>query len=187
MKKQVRSQSGFTLVELMIVVAIIGILASIAIPNYQKYQAKARTSEGKIQLASAYTAQKSFAIEYNSYSDCLGSAGYAPDLGTTANNSRRYYATLCDNDEIGATTPVVGTAARIGCTATSSNGNPTCTGGGRRHHDWQRARRSERHLLGRQRDGFVPAGSPRGRREQKLCSDHREHFDDLHSSAPRAT
>ncbi|MBI3541717.1 MAG: prepilin-type N-terminal cleavage/methylation domain-containing protein [Deltaproteobacteria bacterium] len=80
------NQSGFTLVELMIVVAIIGILASIAIPNYQKYQAKARTTEGKIYLAAVYTAEKSYQIEYGSYTSCLNAAGFAPD-GTV-----HYYA-----------------------------------------------------------------------------------------------
>lgn len=77
---------GFTLVELMVVVAIIGILAAVAVPQYAKYQARARQSEAKIQLAAIYTAEQSFSVENASYTSCLAQIGYAP-------TGRQFYET----------------------------------------------------------------------------------------------
>jgi type IV pilus assembly protein PilA len=69
----------------MIVVALVGILASIAISNFRKFVAKARQSEAKIQLGAAYTAEMGFYAEYNSFTQCLRGIGYVPSAGT------RYY------------------------------------------------------------------------------------------------
>ena len=61
-----RLNSGFTLIELMIVVAIIGILAAIAIPQYQNYVARAQVSEGLSLMASV---KLSIAEYFNSTGD----------------------------------------------------------------------------------------------------------------------
>lgn len=74
-----KNQAGFSLVELMVVVAIIGILASLAIPSVGKYMAKARQSEAKTQLASLYTAEKAFFAEYSAYHSMFGAIGYSPE------------------------------------------------------------------------------------------------------------
>ncbi len=67
MKKLNARRGGFTLIELMIVVAIIGILAAIAIPNFLRFQLKAKSSEGKTNLAAIRTAEESYFAEYNGY------------------------------------------------------------------------------------------------------------------------
>lgn len=81
----IRNNSGFTLVELMVVVAMVGVLSAIALPNYYHFMAKARQAEAKIQLAAAYTAERAFAVENGSYTLCLWQAGYVPE------SSNRFY------------------------------------------------------------------------------------------------
>ncbi len=79
-----RNQQGFTLIELMIVVAIIGILAAMAIPNFLKYQAKSRQAEAKINLAGIFVAETSYFGELARYGS-FAEAGFA-----LAGSSNRY-------------------------------------------------------------------------------------------------
>ena len=76
MKKLLKNPTGFTLVELMVVVAIIGILSAIAVPNFKKYQAKSKQSEAKIQLAAIYNSEVGAQSDYDTYATCLMRMGY---------------------------------------------------------------------------------------------------------------
>ncbi len=67
MLQRIRNRKGFTLVELMIVVAIIGILAAIAIPNFLNFRLKAKTSEAKSNLGAIRSTEVAFFAEWNSY------------------------------------------------------------------------------------------------------------------------
>jgi type IV pilus assembly protein PilA len=87
MRNNFKRQDGFTLVELMVVVAIIGLLSTVAIPNFKSFTAKARVTEAKLQLASIYTAETSFYSDYDMYAHCLRYMAFDPD----AERASRYY------------------------------------------------------------------------------------------------
>ncbi len=81
MGKAVTKRTGFTLIELMIVVAIISILAAIAIPNLIKFQARSRQGEAKANLKSLFTAQRAYFQEKDRYLETINDLGFGPERG----------------------------------------------------------------------------------------------------------
>ena len=88
----IRNRRGFSLTELMIVVAIIGILAVIAIPNFLTYQARAKQSEAKINLVALHTSELAYFAEKNTYVDDFSAIGFA-----VTGSSQLYYYELDSN------------------------------------------------------------------------------------------
>ena len=78
-------QKGFTLIELMIVVAIIGLLATIAGPAFERYQSRSRQTEAKLSLAASYNNEKAFYGEYTAYIPALDAIGFSVD------GAKRFY------------------------------------------------------------------------------------------------
>jgi type IV pilus assembly protein PilA len=105
-----KAKKGFTLIELMIVVAIIGILAAIAIPNFIKFQARSKQSEAKANMKAMFTAEKAFFQEKDRFSSLVGEVGFSPER----NNRYNYYL-----DAAAVLDTRTGTTAQTGTQATA--------------------------------------------------------------------
>jgi len=100
-------QKGFTLIELMIVVAIIAILAAIAIPAYQNYLIRAQVSEGSVLADGAKTAMAEFYSNTGNFPSKNASAG----LATAASISGKYTTGVDVSTNVGVITAAYGNQA----------------------------------------------------------------------------
>ncbi len=99
MCKQMRKQAGFTLIEQMIVIAIIGILAAVAIPAYQDYIARAQASEGMTLMAGMKTSVTEWHSDRGAFPTGPGSVNgvvrgkYVGDITFTPTNTTNFTMT----------------------------------------------------------------------------------------------
>lgn len=84
-------QKGFTLIELMIVVVIISILATVAIPAYQSYVQRTRRSEAKGAVLQLAALQEKHFLNHNKYATSLGSPASETLIDFPASTENGYY------------------------------------------------------------------------------------------------
>lgn len=72
-------KKGFTLIELMIVIAIIAFLAMVSVPSLKKFLAKAKRTEAHLNLSALATAEKVYWAEHGTYTDDLQALGWKPE------------------------------------------------------------------------------------------------------------
>ena len=93
-----RAQGGFTLIELMIVVAIIGLLAGIAFPNYQAYIIKSNRAAAQAQMMDIANREQQFLLANRAYVDKATLEGSGYSLPTDLARRYDYSITLAAGD-----------------------------------------------------------------------------------------
>lgn len=123
MSRELRNKKGFTLIELMIVVAIVGILAAIAIPNFLNYQAKAQQAEVRSGLSAIYTGMM---VYYGAVDTGYVTAGLGKIDFTTAGTARYTY-TLSNLTTMSFLATGTGTSGRVAGDVWTIDQNKTIT------------------------------------------------------------
>lgn len=114
-----RQQNGFTLIELMIVVAVIGVLAAIAYPNYQQYQLKAGRSDGHAKLTQLMQMQERLYSQNQTYSTDLGAGANT----AVPSDEQRYSITA---EACGAGIPLTRCIRLVATTANQQSADTQC-------------------------------------------------------------
>lgn len=114
MKKILKGKKGFTLIELMVVVVIVGILASVAVPLYRGQQRRARAAEGVALLGSVRTGQLVYYAEHETFKAIPTATSYDSDIGVDASFNRYFTEyTSTGGATFTATTTGTGAASKI--------------------------------------------------------------------------
>jgi type IV pilus assembly protein PilE len=131
-----RNRNGFTLMELMITVTIVGILSAIAVPTYNNQVLKSRRAEAKAQIMEIMQREEKYFTESNTYTSNLTVLGYTTNPVLTSNN---YYSIAAAANGNGIADGVILTSTPQGNQANdtdcgnfvlNSNGQKSTSGGG---------------------------------------------------------
>lgn len=85
-----KKYKGFTLVELVIVIVIVGILSVISVPIYRGYVQKAKMTEGQVLVGSIVKAQLAFHVKYDGFYDCGGYVGHDKNIDMDARGNKYF-------------------------------------------------------------------------------------------------
>jgi type IV pilus assembly protein PilE len=98
---RLRGTGGFSMVELMVVLVIIGILVLLALPRLEPVVSKAKETEAKLMLKQVYTLEKSYKYENDVYSNSLSNIGFEQDSLVTEGGRARYRISILSADANG--------------------------------------------------------------------------------------
>ena len=94
MLKILKSESGFSMTELMVALVIIGILVLLALPRLMPVVNKAKSTEAKLNLKQVHMLQSSYKYEHDKYSEELAAIGFEHEVLITEGGNARYKITI---------------------------------------------------------------------------------------------
>ena len=108
-KKRVREIHGFSLIELMVVLVIIGVLVLLALPKLLPLVTRAKTTEAKLMLKQIYTLEQSYKYEHDRYSNVLGEIGFEQEKLISQGGQARYQIDISSASDTNFTAQAVST------------------------------------------------------------------------------
>jgi type IV pilus assembly protein PilE len=102
-------QQGFTLIELMIVIVILGVLAAIAIPNYQEHRVSARRGAAQAVMLELASKEEQFRLDTMNYTNTIGANGLEASIPTEVSSNYGIAITGAPGAFTITATPIAGT------------------------------------------------------------------------------